>query len=68
MIPCQRFRERELVRGAAFEEELDELLGVQRVTAGALEQRLLRLGGENRSLEELRDQSRRLVVRKGRER
>ena len=50
--PLQRLREGELVGRPPFEIELGELLGVERVAARALEQRLLRVGGEHRLFED----------------
>ena len=62
MIPWSDLGQPELVGGAPFEKELGELLGVEGIAAGTFEQRLLRLGRQHGSLEELRDEQRRLVL------
>ena len=49
-------------------EQPGELLGVQRVPAGAREQRRLRLRREHRALQQLREQARRVVVGERRDR
>ena len=61
-------REGELIRRALLDVQLDELLRVERVAAGSLEQRLLRLGRQHRASEEVRDELRRLLVGERRER
>ena len=58
----ERLRERELVGRALLGVELDELLRVERIAAGPLEQGLLRLGGEQRPAEQAPDQLGRLLV------
>ena len=60
--PLERLGQRELVRPAALEEELRELLGVEGVAAGALEERLLLPGLDEGALEELREEQRGLLV------
>ncbi len=52
--------------GASLEEELRELLRVQRVAAGPLEESLLRFGGEDGPVEEAGDQPCGLLVRERR--
>ncbi len=52
MMPWSVSGSGELVGRALLEVELDELLGVERVTARPLEQRLLDVGGEQRPAEE----------------
>ena len=64
----ERLRQRQLLRRAPLEVELDELLGVERIPARALEQSLLRVRREHRAVEQLADQLGRLLVREGRER
>src|SRR6266567_4005389 len=64
----RRILEELLLARAALEEEIRELLGVERVPPGSLEKSLLRAGLEHRSLEQLSEQARRLLVRQGRER
>jgi len=54
--PCgddalQRLRQWELVGRAALEEQLRELLCVERVAAGPLEESLLRIRGQDRPVE-----------------
>ena len=66
--PLQRLREGELVGRSPLEVELGELLRVEGVAARALEQRLLRVGGEHGLLEALRDEARSLLVGECRER
>ncbi len=63
----KRLRNRDVVAGT-FAQHLHELLGVERVAAGALEQALLRLGREHRPFEQSTDQPRRVVVRERRQR
>ena len=58
----KRLRERELVRRALLRVELDELLRVERIAAGPLEQGLLRVGREQGSREQAPDQLCRLLV------
>ena len=65
--PLQRLGKRQVVRRAALEVELRELLGVERVALRALEQRLLDLRREQRALEHVRDEERGLLVRERRE-
>ena len=48
----QRLGERQLLGRAALEVELGELLGVERVPSGALEQRLLDVGRQHRAFEQ----------------
>ena len=57
-------RQRKLLRRAALEVELRELLGVERISSRSLEQGLLRLRHEHRAVEEPTDQLRGLLVRK----
>ncbi len=57
----QGLRQAELVGRSPFAVEVGELLCVERISTGALEQRLLILDGEERRLEEESDQARRLV-------
>ena len=64
----ERLGKPELVRGAPFEEELRELLGIEGIATCTFQQRLLRLGGQHGSLQELRDEERRLVLAERRER
>ena len=64
----ERLRERVAPRSSRARAELGELLGVERVSARSLEERLLRLRGEHRSLEQLREEPRRLLVRERGER
>ena len=59
----QRLGEREVLRRAALEVELRELLGVERVALRPLEQRLLGLGREQRALEDVRDEDSGLLLR-----
>ena len=54
--------------GAPLEEELGELLRVEGIAACTFQQRLLRLGGQHGSLQELRDEERGLVLAQRRER
>ena len=68
MMPCSVSGSRELVGRPLLDVELDELLRVQRVSAGALEQRLLRLGGQEGALEEAPDELGGLLVGERRER
>ena len=64
----ERFRQGQRLRGPLLEEELSELLGVEGITAGSLEQRGLRLGHEHGCAEESREKDRGVVVRQGSER
>lgn len=64
----QRLRQREPFGGATFEVEVGELLGVQWVAAGSLQQRLLGLGGDDRTVEQGGEQSCCLLVRERGER
>ena len=52
----ERLGKPQLVGGAPFEEELGELLGIEGIAACTLQQRLLRLGRQHGSLQELRDE------------
>ncbi len=63
----ERLGEREVIRRATLEVELRELLGVERVAAGLLEELLL-LVGQHRLGEKTSDEHRRLLVRERRER
>ena len=65
--PCgddalERFRQAELLGRASLEEQLRELLRVERVASRSLEERLLRVRGEDGPIEEPGDQPRRLLV------
>ena len=62
--PLQRLGQRKILRRAALEVELGELLGVERVALGALEQCLLDLGRQERALEDMRDEERGLPLGK----
>ena len=61
-------RQRQLLCRPALSEHAHELLRVQRVTAGAVEQHRLRLGREERPLAQRRDQLRGLFVGQRRQR
>ncbi len=56
MIPCSVSGSPSSSGGASFQEELCELLRVEGIAACPFQQRLLRLGGQHGSLQELRDE------------
>lgn len=58
----ERLRQRQRRSRAALSVEPGELLSVERVAAGALEQEQLHVGAEHRALEQVRHQARRLLV------
>jgi hypothetical protein len=60
--PVHGFRERKVVDRAALDEQSRELLGVERVSAGALEQRGPRLRAEELAVEQGADEASRVVV------
>ena len=64
----ERLGKPELVGGAPFQEQLGELLRIERIAACAFQQRLLGLGGQHGSLQELRDEERGLILAERRER
>ena len=64
----ERLGKRELLGRALLEVQLGELLGVERVAARALEQRLLDVGGKQRAVEQVPDQRGGLLVGQRRER
>src|SRR5439155_19914971 len=61
--PLQRLGKRQVLGRAAFQVELRELLGVERIALRAFQQRLLGLRGKQRTLEHVRDQGGRLLPR-----
>ena len=66
--PLHGVGERQLLRGAALEKHPDVFLGVERVAARSLEQRLLCLGRKDRGLEQGGHEPRGVLAREGRER
>jgi hypothetical protein len=68
MMPCVRFRQRQVVGRAPFREHADVLLGVERVAARPFEQGELCLARKQRPLGQCRDQPGGLVRGQRRER
>jgi hypothetical protein len=60
-------RDRGVAAGRALAQHADELFGVERVSAGALQKLLLRLGGQHRALEECGEKPSGVLARERRE-
>ena len=61
----ERLGQRQILRRSPLEEEFRELLRVERIASGTLEERVLGFGGEHGPVEESGDEPRRLLIREG---
>ncbi len=66
--PLNCLRQRQILRRSALDVQARELLRVQRISTGALEQRRLRVRGQENLLEDVRKDLRGFVVRERRQR